>query len=81
MDYGCPQTYAKTPLVSDDDRERSILLTVGRVSGPGVESSCLRTAPINVETDADDTVDASVVVGAPTTGATLGGKTLESIEC
>jgi hypothetical protein len=60
---------------------------VGGVSGPGVEPSCLRKVSINDETGAeigDDTVDASIVaktvVGAPTTGATLGGKMLESME-
>ena len=60
------------------------LLTVGGVSGPGVEPSCLGTARINDETGADDTVDASVVantvVDAPTMGVTLGDKMLESIE-
>ena len=61
------------------------LLTVGGVSGPGVEPSCLRRASINDETGAefgDDTVDASAktVVGAITTGATLGGKMLESMQ-
>ena len=63
------------------------LLTVGGVSGPGVEPSCLGTLGINDETAAafgDDTVDASVLgntlVGSPTTGATLGGKMLESME-
>ena len=60
------------------------LLTVGGVSGPGVEPSCLRKASINDETGAelgDDAVDASIVaktvVGAPTTGATLDRKKLE----
>ena len=59
------------------------LLTVGGVSGPGVEPSCLRRASINDETEfGDDTVDASAktVVGAITTGATLGGKMLESMQ-
>ena len=57
------------------------------VSGPGVEPSCLGTASIRDETGAgigDDTVDASVVanivVEAPATGSTLGGKMLESME-
>ena len=39
-------------------------LTVGRVSGPGVEPSCSGTARINDETGPEiggDTVDASVV--------------------
>ena len=61
------------------------LLTVGGVSGPGVKLSCLRTARINVEIDANDNVDASVVastvVGTPTTRATLDGKTLKITEC
>ena len=51
------------------------LLTVGGVLGPGVEPSCDTGAGIG-----DDTVDASVV-GAPTTGATLGGKMLEEWSC
>ena len=59
------------------------------VSGPGVEPSCLGTASIRDETGAgigigDDTVDASVVanivVEAPATGGTLGGKMLENME-
>ena len=57
------------------------------VSCPGVEPSCLGTASINDETGAkigDDTVDAcvvaNIVVEAPTTGGTLGGKMLESME-
>ena len=66
------------------------LLTVGGVSGPAVQPSCLRKACINDEAGAkigDDTVvDASIVpvaktvVGEPTTGATLGRKILENIE-
>ena len=59
-------------------------LTVGGVSGPGVEPSRLA---INDDMGAeigDDTVDASVVanmVGAwPTTGTMLGDKMLESKE-
>ena len=60
---------------------------MGGFSGPEVELSCLGTACINDETGAEigeDTVDASVAantaVGALTTGGTLGGKTLESME-
>ena len=66
------------------------LLTLGGASGesgPGVEPSCLGTASTDDETGAEiggETETASVVantvVGAPTTGATLGGKMLESIE-
>ena len=63
------------------------LLTLGGVSGPGVEPSCLRKPSINDKPGAelgDDTVDASTVaktvVGALTTGAMLGRKILESIE-
>ena len=58
---------------------------MGGVSGPGLEPSCLGTACIDDETGTDIGVeigDASVVVntvvGAPTMGAMLGGKTLES---
>ena len=60
---------------------------MGDVSGPGVELSCLGTASINDEKGVeigDDTVDgsvvANVVVEAPTTGGTLDGKMLESME-
>ena len=60
------------------------LLTLGGTSGPGGELSCLGTASINDETGAeigsDTSVVANTVVGAPTNGATLGGKMLESME-
>ena len=61
-------------------------LTVGGLSGPRVEPSCLRTVGINDETGAEigaDTVDASLVANSvvgvrltPTTEAILGGKLL-----
>ena len=60
------------------------LLTVGGVS---IEQHCSRKVSINDETGAeigDDNVDATIVaktvVGVQTTGATLGRKTLESME-
>ena len=56
---------------------------MGGVSGSGVEPSCLGTASTNEETgngigDAtgDTTVVANIVVEAPATGGTLGGKML-----
>ena len=60
---------------------------MGGVPGSRVEPSCLGPATINDETGAgigDDAVDATVVgnivVEAPTTGDTLGGKILKSIK-
>jgi len=69
----------------DGEGDNGLRLTadmcVGGVSGPGVKPSCLGIASINDETGAqigDDTVDtsavANIVVGASTTGGTLGGK-------
>lgn len=54
------------------------LLTVGGVSGPGVKPSRLGTVSINDEMGAEIRDD--IVVGAPTTGATLSGKMLECKE-
>lgn len=65
-------------------------LTVGGVSGPGVEPSCLYAVSKTGAEIGGNTVDASVVVvnnvaGAsarlmPATGAMLGGEMLEGME-
>ena len=57
---------------------------MGGVSGPGLKPSCLGMACIDDEMGTigveigDASVVVNTVVGAPTTGATLGGKMLES---
>lgn len=88
MAYVWPQTYAKRPAISDDDRERSMITDRGwgfwswsRLKLPG------GTASIDDETGAEiggDTVDASVhsgcVIDANHRARDVSGKILESME-
>jgi hypothetical protein len=54
LDYGCVETSAKGAVISDNDRERNIMLTEGGVSssGPGLltETICLGIAGTVAET-------------------------------